>query len=368
MALTEPTGTPTTAGPLVDEAKLEQFVHQVVADLGAVMNAALVNIGDKLGLYRALAGAGPTTPAQLAARTGTTERYVREWCSAQAAGGYLTYDPPTQTFTLPPEQAMALADDTSPVFMLGGFDVASAVLADEDEIAEVFRTGEGVGWHEHDSRLYPGTERFFRPNYRANLVDAWIPELEGVRNKLAEGIHVADVGCGHGASTILLAQAFPASTFSGFDYHPASVQAAREAADRAGVADRVRVDVASAKDYAGPESGYGLIMYFDCLHDMGDPVGALRHARSRLAPGGTVMLVEPRAADLLEENLNPVGRVFYAASTMLCTPASLDQEVGLALGAQAGPRRLEQVVREAGFTHFREAASTPFNLILEVRA
>jgi SAM-dependent methyltransferase len=366
MSVTEPTGA-STAAPPVDEAKLEQFLHSVVADLGAVMSAALVNIGDKLGLYRALADAGPTTPAQLAERTGTAERYIREWCAAQAAGGYLSYDPATATYHLPPEQAMALADDTSPVFMLGGFDVASAVLADEDKIAEAFRTGEGVGWHEHDARLYPGTERFFRPNYRGNLVDAWIPALEGVRQRLVEGIHVADVGCGHGASTVLLAQAFPASTFSGFDYHPSSIQAAREAADRAGVADRVRFDVASAKDYASPEDGFGLIMYFDCLHDMGDPVGALRHARSRLAPGGTVMLVEPRAGDRVEENLNPVGRLFYGASTTLCTPASLDQEVGLALGAQAGPARLEQVVREAGFTHFREATSTPFNLVLEAR-
>ena len=351
----------------IDGAKLERFLHAVVTDLGAAMSAALVRIGDKLGLYRALAGAGGLTPAELAQRTGTAERYVREWLAAQAAGGYVSYDPDTGRYTLPAEQAAALADEESPFFMLGGFEVASACLADEPLIAEAFRTGEGVGWHEHDERLFEGTERFFRPNYHAHLLSEWIPALDGVQAKLQAGAHVADVGCGHGASTILMAQAFPHSTFTGFDYHDGSIDAARSAALAAAVDDRVSFERARARDYPAPGAGYDLICFFDCLHDMGDPVGACRHALGSLAADGTVMLVEPHAGDRVEDNLNPVGRVFYSASTLLCTPNSLDQEVGLALGAQAGEARLRAVAAEAGFSRFARVAETPFNLVLEAR-
>jgi len=350
----------------IDEAKLEQFVGSMVGDLGATLNTALIRIGDQLGLYRAMAGAGPLTPAELAERTDTAERYVREWLAAQAAGGYVEYDGQSERYELPPEQALALADEDSPAFMLGGFQLAASVLADEPKLAEAFRTGEGVGWHEHDHRLFEGTERFFRPGYRANVTDAWIPALDGVEERLREGARVADVGCGHGASTLIMAAEFPESTFVGFDYHEGSIEAARRSADEAGLADRVSFEVAGAKDYEG--DGFDLVCFFDALHDMGDPVGALAHVRETLAPGGTVMIVEPFAGDSVEDNLNPVGRVYYCASTMLCTPGSLDQEVGLALGAQAGEARLSEVVREAGFSHFRRAAETPLNLVLEARA
>jgi SAM-dependent methyltransferase len=349
----------------IDEAKLEQFVGGVVGDLGATLNTALVRIGDQLGLYRAMAGVGPLTPAELAEETDTAERYVREWLAAQAAGGYVTYDPESGTYELPPEQAMALADEQSPAFMLGGFQLAASVLADEGKLLEAFRSGEGVGWHEHDHRLFEGTERFFRPGYRANLVEAWLPALEGIEEKLGAGAKVADVGCGHGASTLIMAEAFPNSTFVGFDYHDGSIEAARKAAQEAGVSDRVSFEVASAKDYQG--SDYDLVCFFDCLHDMGDPVGALEHVRESLAEDGTVMIVEPYAGDAVEDNLNPVGRVYYCASTMLCTPGSLDQEVGLALGAQAGESRLAEVADQAGFARFRRATETPLNLVLEAR-
>ncbi|MGH2962523.1 MAG: class I SAM-dependent methyltransferase [Solirubrobacterales bacterium] len=349
----------------INEDKLHEFVGSVVSDLGATMNTALIRIGDKLGLYRAMAGAGPLTPAELAERTDTAERYVREWLAAQAAGGYVAYDSETERYELPPEQAMALADEDSPAFMLGGFQIASAVLADEPKLAEAFRTGKGVGWHEHDHRLFGGTERFFRPGYRANLVEAWIPALDGVEEKLRAGAKVADVGCGHGASTIVMAQAYPNSTFVGFDYHEGSIESAREAADAAGVSDRVTFEIASAKDYPGAD--YDLVAFFDCLHDMGDPAGALGHVLGTLADDGTVMVVEPYAGDRVEDNLNPIGRVYYCASTMLCTPGSLDQEVGLALGAQAGEARLREVAEEAGFSRFRRATETPLNLVLEAR-
>jgi SAM-dependent methyltransferase len=355
----------TAAQTAIDEAKLEQFVGAVVGDLGATLNTALIRIGDQLGLYKAMAGAGPLTAAELAERTETTERYVREWLAAQAAGGYVAYDPESERYELPPEQALALADEDGPAFMLGGFQLAASVLADEPKLTEAFRSGEGVGWHEHDHRLFEGTERFFRPGYRANLVDAWIPALSGVREKLADGATVADVGCGHGASTIIMAEAFPASSFVGFDYHDGSIEAARAAAEAAGVSQRVDFQVATAKDHPG--AGYDLVAFFDCLHDMGDPVGALEHALETLDPHGTVMIVEPYAGDRVEENLNPVGRVYYCASTMLCTPGSLDQEVGLALGAQAGEERLGEVARAAGFTRVRRATETPFNLVLELR-
>ena len=355
---------PTTQAP-VDEAKLEQFVGSVAGDLGATLNTALVRIGDKLGLYRAMSGAGPLTSQELADRTETAERYVREWLAAQAAGGFLSYDPESQRYELPPEHAMVLADEDSPVFMPGGFQMASAVLADEPKLTEAFRTGEGVGWHEHDDRLFEGCGRFFRPGYRANLVNSWLPALEGVEEKLRAGGSVADVGCGQGASTIIMAKAYPAARFSGFDYHAESIEAARRAADQAGVGDRVTFEVAGAKEYPG--AGYDLVCFFDCLHDMGDPVGACRHVLETLDEDGTMMLVEPRAGESVEDNLNPVGRIYYCASTMLCTPGSLDQEVGLALGAQAGEERIGEVVREAGFSRFHRADETPFNQVLEAR-
>ena len=354
-----------TAAQPINEAKLHEFVMRGVTEMGAALNAALIVVGDKLGLYKAMAGAGPLTSAALAAKTGTTERYVREWLAAQAAGGFVTYDPGAGTYTLPPEQAMALADENSPVFLPGAFYLVAACLKDEEKITEAFRTGKGVGWHEHHPCLFVGTERFFRPNYRANLVSQWIPALADVDAKLKAGARVADVGCGLGTSTILMAQAYPKSTFAGFDYHPESIALAREAAAEAGVSDRVKFEVARAKDYAG--KGYELVTFFDCLHDMGDPTGAAKHVLETLAPNGTWMIVEPFANDKLEDNFNPIGRAFYSASTMLCTPASRSQEVGLALGAQAGEGRLADVLHTAGFTRVRRAAETPFNLVLEAR-
>jgi 2-polyprenyl-3-methyl-5-hydroxy-6-metoxy-1,4-benzoquinol methylase len=302
------------------------------------------------------------TPAELAKRSGTRERYVREWLSAQAAGGYVTYDAATGRFTLPPEQAFLLLDADLP----GAFQLSVGSVRDEPKITDAFRTGAGVGWHEHDTGVYEGCERFFRPGYAMNLVSQWIPALDGVKARLEAGGRVADVGCGHGASTIIMAKAFPRATITGFDYHSASIDAARRAADRARVGDRVSFSVAAAKDYPG--TGYDLVTFFDCLHDMGDPVGAARHVRESLAPGGTWMLVEPFANDRLEDNLNPVGRLYYSASTLLCTPASLSQEVGLALGAQAGEKRLREIVTEAGFSGVRRVAQTAANMVLEVQA
>ncbi len=349
----------------IDEAKLEQFMGQFVGDLGAAITAPLVLIGDKLGLYKAMADSEPVTSDELAARTGCRERYIREWLCQQAASGYVEYDAAAGTFTLPPEQAMALADEDSPAFIPGAFQLVAAVIKDEPHITERFRSGEGFGWHEHHHDLYAGTERFFRPGYLANLVSSWLPALDGVLEKLNAGARVADIGCGHGASTILMAKAFPASRFVGSDYHEGSVKAATAAAERAGVADRVRFEVASAKDFGG--GPFDLVCVFDALHDMGDPVGAASHVREQLTDEGTWMVVEPHAGDTVEENLNPVGRVFYAGSTMLCTPASLSQEVGLALGAQAGEQRLTAVLNEGGFSRVRRAAETPFNIVLEAR-
>jgi SAM-dependent methyltransferase len=349
----------------IDEGRLEAFVGGAVADFGAAISTALAVVGDKLGVYRAMAGAGPLTPAEVAGRTGTDERLVREWLANQAAGGYVTYDPAGGTFTLPEEQAYALADEESPVFLGGFAQVVLSIYRDLPKIVEAFTTGAGLGWHEHDHELFHGTERFFRPGYAANLELSWIPALDGVDERLRAGARVADVGCGHGASTIVLAKAYPASTFTGYDYHPASIDAARKAAAEAGVTDRVTFEVASAKDYPG--AGYDLVAFFDSLHDMGDPAGAAAHVLSTLAPDGTWLLVEPFANDRIEDNLNPVGRVFYGASTAICTPASQSQEVGLALGAQAGEARLREVVTGAGFTRFRRATQTPFNLVLEAR-
>jgi SAM-dependent methyltransferase len=349
----------------VNEAKLHEFVMKAVGEMGAAMNAALIIVGDKLGLYKAMAGAGPMTSAELAAKTKTTERYVREWLSAQAAGGFVTYEPATGRFTLPPEQAMALANEQSPVFLPGYFEILGACMRDEPKISEAFRTGKGVGWHEHDHALFAGTERFFRPNYRANLISSWIPSLGDIEARLRAGARVADVGCGLGTSTILMAEAYSKSTFVGFDYHPQSIERAREAAAKAGVSDRVKFEIAKAKDFPG--KGYHLVAFFDCLHDMGDPEGAARHVLTTLDPNGAWMIVEPFAHDKLEDNLNPIGRVFYGASTMICTPASLSQEVGLGLGAQAGEGRLSKILKSAGFTRVRRAAETPFNIVLEAR-
>src|SRR3954469_7936301 len=354
-----------TTASAIDEQRLEAFMGRFVADMGAAATAPLVLIGDKLGLYKAMADGEPVTPAELAERTGCRERYVREWLCQQAASGYVEYDAAGATFSLPPEQALALAHDDSPAFIPGAFQLIAAIVKDEPHITERFRSGEGFGWHEHDHDLFEGTERFFRPGYLANLVESWLPSLDGVVEKLEAGARVADVGCGHGASTILMAQAYPRSTFVGTDYHEGSIEAARRAAERAGVADRVTFEVASAKDFAG--GPFDLVCVFDALHDMGDPVGAARRVRSQLAGDGTWMVVEPFAGDALEDNLTPVGRVFYAGSTMLCTPASLSQEVGLALGAQAGEKRLAEVLGQGGFSRVRRAAETPFNLVLEAR-
>jgi SAM-dependent methyltransferase len=350
----------------LDESKVGDFVGKVVGELGATLNAALVVIGDELGLYKAMDGAGPLTPGELAERTGTSERYIREWLNAQAAGGYVEYDAEEKRYTLPPEYAFVLANENSPYFMPGAFQLMTASVRDEPAIREAFKSGAGVGWHEHNHGVFEGCERFFRPGYVANLVPAWIPALEGVDDKLRAGALVADVGCGHGASTLLMAEAYPNSRFVGFDYHDGSIEQARERAAAAGLSpQRVSFEVAPAAGYPG--TGYDLVTTFDCLHDMGDPVGAARHVLQSLAHDGTWLIVEPFAGDRVEDNLNPVGRVYYGASTLLCTPASLSQEVGLALGAQAGPARLRDVVTSAGFSRFRQAAETPFNLVLEAR-
>ena len=349
----------------VDEAKLEQFLGQAVTDMGAAMNGVLVMIGGELGLWKALDGAGPMTTAAIAEATGVSERYVREWASAQAASGYLEYDADAETFTLPPEHAMAFANEDSPAYLLGGYHLISSAYKDRERISDRFTSGDGFGWHEHDPELFLGTEQFFRPGYRAHLVAEWLPALDGVEDKLRAGGKVADIGCGHGVSTALMARAFPESEFHGFDYHDGSIERARELAAAEGVQDNTEFETASAKDYPG--DGYDLVCFFDCLHDMGDPVGAMAHVRETIADDGAVMLVEPFAGDSLSENLNPIGRIYYSASTLICTPSSLDQEVGLGLGAQAGEARLGEVAEQAGFSRFRRATETPFNLVLEAR-
>lgn len=349
----------------IDENKLNAFVGRAVGDIGAAISAALVLIGDELGLYKAMAASGPTTPAELAKRTETTERYVREWLNNQAAGGYVTYEPATGRYTLPPEQAFALADEASPAFLPGAFQLIAAAMRAEPRIAQAFRSGGGMDWGDHDPILFVGTERFFRAGYLGNLVTAWIPALDGVEAKLKRGARVADVGCGHGASTILLAKTYPNSQFVGVDTHAASIETARRRARDAGVADRVHFEVAGAQNFAG--TGYDLVACFDCLHDMADPAGAARHIRKSLAKDGTWLLVEPYATDQVENNHNPVGRVFYGASTVFCVPCSLAGH-GPALGAQAGEARLRSVVvDEGGFSSLRRATETPFNLVLEAR-
>jgi 2-polyprenyl-3-methyl-5-hydroxy-6-metoxy-1,4-benzoquinol methylase len=350
---------------VINEDKLNAFMGQVVGELGATVNAGLIVLGDRLGLYKAMAEAGPITSSELAEKTGTAERYVREWLNAQAAGGFVEYNPETQRYLLPAEQALALANEDSPAFVCGAFELATATLKSGVEIESAFRSGAGFGWHEHDLGVSTGCERFFRPGYNANLVSSWLPALEGVEEKLRVGAKVADVGCGLGASTRLMAQAYPRSRFTGFDYHTESIELARQKAKEAGLQDRARFEVAMAAAFPG--RGYDLIAMFDCLHDMGDPVGAARHVQQALAPDGTWLIVEPIAGDRVEQNLNPVGRAYYAFSTFLCTPNSLSQDVGLALGAQAGEARIRDVATAGGFTRFRRIAETPFNLVYEAR-
>jgi SAM-dependent methyltransferase len=354
----------TTEVPAIDINKLNAFIGQFVTDLGAAVHAGMVVIGEKLGLYKTLAE-GPMTAAQLAAKTKTDERYVREWLASQAAGGYITYDERNDKFSLSEEQAFALAMEDSPAYLPGAFELALGSLAAVPRITESFRTGAGMGWHEHADGVFHGCEKFFRPGYAAHLVSSWIPALGDVKRKLEAGARVADVGCGKGASTLLMAEAFPQSQFFGFDYHDQSIEAARESARRNGVADRVTFEVSKAKEFPG--KNYDFVAVFDCLHDMGDPIGAAAHVRQSLAKEGTWMIVEPFAHDQLKDNLNPVGRVYYSFSTLLCTPCSRSQEVGLCLGAQAGETRLREVVTSAGFTRFRRAAETPFNIVYEAR-
>jgi SAM-dependent methyltransferase len=348
----------------VDTKKLEQFLGQFVNDLGATVHAGMVVIGERLGLYKALA-ASPLTPTELAAITRTDERYVREWLASQAAGGYITYNPQTHKFGMTEEQALTLANEDGPAYLPGAFELALGSLAAVPRITEAFRSGAGMGWGEHEDRVFHGCEKFFRPGYAANLVSSWIPALHDVKHKLEAGARVADVGCGKGASTLLMAKAYPKSRFFGFDYHDKSIEAARDSAKREGVDDRVTFEVATAKEYPGKD--YDFVAVFDCLHDMGDPAGAAAHVRSTLGVDGTWMIVEPFANDDLKDNLNPVGRVYYSFSTLLCTPCSRSQEVGLCLGAQSGEARIRDVVASAGFSRFRRATETPFNIVYEAR-
>ncbi|ROS27836.1 class I SAM-dependent methyltransferase [Cellulomonas sp. PhB150] len=350
---------------VIDPDKLMAFVFRAVEEVGATLNTALVVMGDKLGYYREMADGRPITPGELAERTGTGEPYTREWLSAQAAGGYVTYDAETRRYTLPAEHAVALADPTSPAYLPGFFQLAHGAVRDAPEILTAATDGDGLGWHAHNGDVHHGCERFFRTMYNGHLIGEWLPALDGVVAKLEAGARVADVGCGHGASTILMAKSFPNSTYVGSDYHAESIEIARSRADEAGVADRVTFEVAPATGFSG--TGYDLITMFDCLHDMGDPVGAARYVRQAIADDGTWMVVEPMAGDHIEDNLNPVGRTYYGFSTLVCTPAALSQEVGLALGTQAGPARIRDVATTGGFTSFGTAATTPFNNVFEIR-
>ena len=349
----------------MDMSKVEQFAGQVVSDISATFSGVMTNIGHKLGLYKAMAGAGPITSQILADKTGTYERYVREWLNNQTAGGYVVYNAETNAYTLPDEHIPVLVDDESPLFLVPALDVASSLWLDEDKVADVFRSGEGIAWSDHHHRLFCGSEALFRPGYKAHLTSTWIKSLDGVEDKLKAGAKVADVGCGHGASTIVLAQEYPNSTFYGFDNHKESVEIARQRAKDAGVNGNIHFSVANAKDFS--ESDFDLICFMDCLHDMGDPVGAAQHAKQSLKANGTVLLVEPAAGDTVNDNINPVSRLYYAASTAVCTPCSLSQEVGLALGAQAGEKRLSDVMKDAGFNELRRASETPFNIVLEAK-
>jgi SAM-dependent methyltransferase len=348
----------------IDQDKLTEFLHRFVGDLGATMAAGNVLVGDRLGLYRALAER-PMQPHELAERTGTATRYVDEWLRGQAAGGYVEYDPQTRAYSLTPEQAFALTDPDGAVFAPGAFELALGALRAERKVTEAFRNGAGVGWHEHDEEVFSGCERFFRPGYAANLVTGWLPALDGVEAKLSAGARVADVGCGHGASTTLMARAFPKSSFAGSDYHEESITQARKRVADAGLAGQVTFDVASAQTFGG--GPYDLVTTFDCLHDMGDPVGAARHIREMLAPAGTWMVVEPYAGNCVTDNLNPVGRVYYSFSTFLCVPNALSQDGGYSLGAQAGQEAMRRLAADAGYARFRRAAESPFNIVYEVR-
>jgi SAM-dependent methyltransferase len=349
----------------IDETRVEAFLERIMDEIGAAVNVPLTVIGARLGLYAAMADAQPVRPAELAQRTGTHERYVREWLAAQAAGGYVAYDPDVETYTLPLEHAAVLADETSPVYQGGMFQSASAAIHAQDHVADRFRTGDGLGWHEHHDDLFHGTDAVFGLSYRAYLVQEWIPALDGVEAKLRSGARVADVGCGYGTATIVLAEAFPASEFVGFDYHPESIERARANAAEAGVEDRVHFEIASATGFPG--AGYDLVACFDALHDLGDPAAAARHVRSSLAPDGTWVIVEPQAGDRVEENLHPLGRIRYSISTLVCTPGSLSQPGRAGLGTLAGEARLSEAIRAGGFSQVRRAAETPFNMVLEAR-
>jgi SAM-dependent methyltransferase len=350
---------------MVDEGKLHQFIGQMLGDLGGAASISMVRIGDALGLYRALHTKGSMTCGELAKEAGVNERYLREWLSHQAASNYLNYEPASGKFTLPPEQAMVFADEDSPVYMLGGFDLMASLIDAQPKVQAAFKSGGGVGWDDHTGCMFCAVARFFRPGYYNNLVANWLPALDGVVAKLERGANVADVGCGHGWSTVLMAKAFPNSTFVGYDFHPSSIENARTHAREHGVSDNARFEVAKAKEFPG--TGFDLVTFFDCLHDMGDPAGAAAHVRQSLKPDGTWMIVEPMAGNRLEDNLNPVGRLFYAGSTMICVPTSLSQEVGAALGAQAGEAKLCEVITGGGFSSVRRATETPFNMILEAR-
>ncbi len=355
----------TASTPVIDEARVERFAGLLVQEAGAALNAALVVIGDRLGLYRALADGRAVTPGELADATGTHERYVREWLLTQAASGFVEHDAEVGRFSLPAEHALVLADDQSPIALAGLFQATTAAVGARDRMAERFRSGRGLGWHEHEHDLFGGTERIFGGTYRGHLVSAWIPAIDGLQERLEQGTTVVDVGCGHGISTVLMAENFPASTFTGYDLHAASIETARARAAAYGVTDRTRFDVASAQDH--PAEGAGLVCFFDALHDMGDPVGAARRARAALAPDGVCMVVEPMAGDRPADNMNPVGRLYYGFSTLVCTPGSLSQPGRAALGTQAGEARLREVLLAGGFSSVRRAAETPFNIVLEAR-
>jgi SAM-dependent methyltransferase len=350
---------------MVDEGKLHQLVGQMLSDLGGASSIAMVRMGDELGLYKALQRKGPMTSAELAQEAGVNERYAREWLSFQAASNYLRYDAASRKFTLSEEQSMIFTNEDSPVYMLGAFDLMAALLDNQPKVQAAFRTGGGVAWGDQASCMFCAVARFFRPGYHNNLVSAWLPALDGVAEKLKRGAKVADIGCGHGWSTVTMAKAFPNSQFVGYDFHPASIEAAQAHAASHGLTGNLRFEVGTAKDFAGTD--FDLVTFFDCLHDMGDPVGAAAHVRKALKPDGSWMIVEPMAGDSLEQNLNPVSRLFYAGSTMICVPTSLSQEVGAALGAQAGEAKLREVVTSGGFGSVRRAAETPFNMILEAR-
>jgi SAM-dependent methyltransferase len=348
----------------IDEKQVEQFAGQVITDMAAAMSGVMTLIGHELGLYKAMLGKGPMTPSELAEKTGTFARYVQEWLNNQAAGGYVNYNPHTKTYELPTEHAAVLAIEDSPAFMAAGFNVVSSVWYDKEKIVKDFKDGKGVGWHEHHHNLFFGTEAFFRTGYKVNLVTRWIPLLTGIEEKLQNGGRVADVGCGHGASTIIMAQKYPASNFFGYDYHKGSIDVALQRAKEAGL-NNIHFEVASADNFA--EDNLDLVCFMDSFHDMGNPLSAISHARTRLAPGGSVMLVEPASSDKVEENFNPLGRMYYAASTALCVPNSHSQEGDYCLGAQAGPSRVEAIVKDAGFESFRIADRTPVNLVYEAK-